>query len=524
MDKRLPSKIHPDFHNLFIRNESKVLLGYKYVNFWILISMLSITFLAIGFSNGSLDYLKEKMKDPFVKSVKVVVPTFGADRISNVIYELNQDSLLMAEYRFKNLTGYYQYPLQFVKYNHPEDSYEYYGRSIDLANPLLDKISAGENLITGRTFLEEEDIGIIVTELFLEKLGYPEDELFINLSVDYYGEIKAFPMPVIAVVKDLPDNANFITTPYFYNLIQKDIKNEGPLDFDNTENLIIYTSDTVKAYDLKMAIENYLGSGSFESLGFFVSSPGVSYLSISKGYEILVNFREIDDDKIVLFDSVFNNLRSAAELSDFDFYQLYNIKTYSISDREDGYGAFDRVSVNFYELDKVREFRSFFLKLSELDIDMGQIESRDNYNLVTNLTRILSVVLIGFSVLSISLFLSNIFKRHLEKIKMNIGTFKAFGIDNKTLQFIYFKLVGYFILFAMLISFVLATAIGYFGFVRMLFSILAIKNESNGVYFQIFDIWTFISVTSILIVCFFVLYCIINRILVKTPGDLIYDR
>ena len=70
---------------------------------------------------------------------------------------------------------------------------------------------------------------------------------------------------------------------------------------------------------------------------------------------------------------------------------------------------------------------------------MGQIESRDNYNLVTNLTRILSVVLIGFSVLSISLFLSNIFKRHLEKIKMNIGTFKAFGIDNKTLQFIYFK-------------------------------------------------------------------------------------
>jgi hypothetical protein len=486
--------------------------------------MLFITFLAIGFSNGSLDYLEEKMKDPFVKSVKVVVPTFGADRIANVIYELNQDSSSKAEYYFKNLTGYYQYPLQFVKYNQPGESYERYGRSIDLANPLLEKICEHDNMLVGRSFLDEEDVGIIVTELFLEKMGYPEDEIFIKLAEDYYDQVKSFPIPIIAVVKDLPDNANFITTPYFYNLIQKDIRNEGPLDFDNTENLIIYTSDTTKAFDLKKAVESFLISSNFESLGCYVGSPNVSYLSISPGYEIVVNFREIVVDKIVLFDSVFNALRSAAELSDFDFYQLYNIKTYSISDRDDGYGAFDRVSVNFNDLDKVREFRAFFLKLSELDIDMGQIESRDNYNLVTNLTRILSVVLIGFSILSISLFLSNIFKRHLEKIRMNIGTFKAFGIDNKTLQLIYFKLVGYFILIAMLLSFILASVVGYLGLVRILFKVLAIKIESNEIYFQIFDRWTLISVSSILIVCFIVLYLIINRILVKTPGDLIYDR
>lgn len=523
MDNSSSVKIHPDFHKLFLKNESKVLLGHRYVNFWILLSMLSITFLAIGFSNGSLVYLAKKMNDPFVNSVKVVVPTFSAQRISNVIYELNHDSTIKNEYHFKNLTGYYQYPLHFMKFNQADGQYESYGRSIDLVNPLIDKICIGDNIIWGRKFMDKEDIGIIVTKSFLVKLGYPKNGKFINLAVDYKGFVKAFPIPIIAIVHDLPNNANFITTPYFYNLIQMDIKNEGSLDFDNTENLVLYTSDTIKAFDLKKTLESYLRAN-FGDLGCFVSAPSVSYISVSKGYEILINFSDVDYDKIAVIDSVYHVLHNALEFSGFDFCQLYNINTYSISRHDEGYGVFDRVSVNFNDLDKVRAFRSYFYNQSKLDVDMGQIESRDNYNLVSNLTRILSVVLIGFSILSISLFLSNLFKRHLEKIKMNIGTFKAFGIDNKTLQFIYFKLVGYFVIIAMFFSFIIASAIGYLGFVKTLYRVLSINYDKNEIYFQVFDKWTLFSVSSILVACFFVLYLIINKILVKTPGDLIYER
>lgn len=519
----LSRKIHPDFHKLFVKNESKVLLGNKYINFWILLSMLSITFLAIGFSNGSLEYLAVKMKDPFVNSVNVVVPVFSADLVSDVAYELNHDSLMKSEYNFKNLTGYYQYPLQFMIYGQDDGSYEFYGRTIDLQNPLLDKVCSDGNLIYGRGFLDEEDIGVIVTKAFLKKLGYPKNAKFINHAKEYNGLAKAFPTPVIAVVKELPNNAKFITTPYFYNVIRNDIKNETPLDFDNTENLILFTLDTLKAYDLKKAIDAYLNIN-FRTLDYYVSSPSVSYLSVSKGYKILINFSDYNFNKIGLIDSIFNILDNVPEFSNYDFYQLYNIKTYTISKQDEGYGFYDRISVNFNNLDRVREFKTFFLKKSNLDIDMGQVESRDNYNLVSSLTRILSVVLIGFSILSISLFLSNIFKRHLEKIKMNIGTFKAFGIDNRTLQLIYFKLVGGVILIAMFFSFIIASAIGYLGFLKTIFRVLSINYDKNETYFQIFDKWTIFSVLSILVVCFLVLYLIINKILIKTPGDLIYDR
>ncbi len=521
--ENLSTNIHPDFHKIFITNESKVLLGNNYVNFWILLSMLSITFLAIGFSNGSLDYLAEKMKDPFVNSVKVVVPTFSANRISDIVYDLNQDSLIKSTYHFKNLTGYYKYPLSFMKYGENNEAYEFYGRTINLSNPLMDKILASNNIFSGRSFLSKEDVGIIVTKVFLNKLGYAPNEKFINLVEDYNGLPKNFPIPVIAVVKDLPDNANFVTTPYFYNLIYYDIKNEGSLNFDNSENLILFTMDTLIVYDLRKAVDTYLGIN-YKTLDYYVSSPSVSYLSVRKGFKIMINFSDYNFNKISLIDSIFITLNNAPELSEFSFFQLYDIKAYTISEQDEGYGAYDRISVNFNKLDKVKEFRSFFLKKSNLDIDMGQIESRENYNLVSSLTRILSVVLIGFSILSISLFLSNIFKRHLEKIKMNIGTFKAFGIDNKTLQLIYFKLVGGFIITVMFFSFIIASVIGYLGFIKTLFQLLSINYDKNETYFHIFDKWTLFSVSSILVVCFFILYLIINKILIKTPGDLIYDR
>jgi len=66
--------IHKDFKKIFYKNEGVELNGKKRFNFWILFSILTITFIAIGFAAGSLKYLKKKMDDPYINWFNVDLP------------------------------------------------------------------------------------------------------------------------------------------------------------------------------------------------------------------------------------------------------------------------------------------------------------------------------------------------------------------------------------------------------------------------------------------------------------------
>ena len=58
-----------DFTKLFIKREGEVILGYKYLNLFAIILILTATFFSVGFSEGSKNYLEKKMSDPFNKWV-----------------------------------------------------------------------------------------------------------------------------------------------------------------------------------------------------------------------------------------------------------------------------------------------------------------------------------------------------------------------------------------------------------------------------------------------------------------------
>ena len=55
-----------DYLKLFLKREGKVVLGRNFSNIWLLTAVLTATFLAIAFSNGSLLFLSDKMNDPFI--------------------------------------------------------------------------------------------------------------------------------------------------------------------------------------------------------------------------------------------------------------------------------------------------------------------------------------------------------------------------------------------------------------------------------------------------------------------------
>jgi ABC-type antimicrobial peptide transport system permease subunit len=106
---------------------------------------------------------------------------------------------------------------------------------------------------------------------------------------------------------------------------------------------------------------------------------------------------------------------------------------------------------------------------------------------------------------------------------MNLGTFKAFGLNHKELQNIYLVIMLSIVVTAMAIALLLALLLGYgylFSSILQLSTELAL--EAGQSYFLPWYI--LYSCVLIIVVTYFTMYRTIQRSLHRTPGDLIYGR
>jgi len=512
--------IHKDFRRVFYQKEGKELLGKNKINLWILISILFITFTAIGFASGSLKYLKKKMDDPYINWVNVNIPYVMGSEGEMIKDRLNIDSVAKAEYHFNNVTAYYRFPLAFYSLE-ADGTIEVIGRSIDVNDPILEEIFKKKNKLKGRPFTDENDIGIIVTKEFLERFGYDINTPVINMSVALGENNREFvPVPIIAVLKELPGMTMFATTPYFRQL-KKEPPRGNPFRRDGTDEIIAFIpGDTASGNILKESVSQFFdNSNEYDKFSPWITITD-NHLSYQTGYNVSVSF--IGEFSITDLDSIYSNLINSNELKDIknEIVRFYNYKTYQVY----SYSNYDFLAINFENLTKVRNFQKYFFDEYKLRIDIAQIEAKENYSYVSKLTLIISFILIIFSVLVISMFVSNLLTRHLDKIKNNIGTFKAFGLSNKALLGIYFTLTLWFILFAMIIAFLFSLFFGAVGGVRLGLTIMNATIEPNETYFHLFNLWLLTSTTLVLLVSMLVIYFTASSILKRTPGDLIYNR
>jgi len=513
-------KMHSDFLKLFLKREGLELLGRSYRSFWVLLAIMSVTFIAIGFSNGSLRYLESKMSDPFINWVNIELPRTDRDLANRLTSALDNEKA-RSEYKFSTMNGYNKFDL-FFKDVKKSGRYRSMGRTIDYNSPLLETIFDKKNLIAGRKFNDAEDLGLIVTENFLKEFNYslntPYASMYFSSENNYI--ITYLPLPIIAVVKELPDMSAFATTPYFYNQRFLDAKGNNPFSPKHTKNLIIFASDNVfdknKINDFLQKKIKDLPDCKFRDPSFSIKERKDSYI---EGKEIRVSFFP-DFDSIEQIKNVFDELFSNQKLNTDEILQLFDYET-SIAD---SYADYDYMAINFNSLDKVRSFKNYLFNELEVEIDMAQIESKENFNFVTKLTRFISLILLAFCILSISMFLSNLLKSHLNKIRMNIGTFKAFGMGNRTLKLIYLSIVGIFISFSLSFSIFIAFIFGELGGIRMLLKLLSIELEAGQKYFHLADLWTLIAIISILLVSLSAIYLNSNKLFEDTPGNLINNR
>ncbi len=514
------------YFRLFVKREGKVVLGHHCSNLWLLTAVLTATFLAIAFSNASMKYLSEKMNDPFVKWVDIQ-NSYGEGDFLGLEYALN-DYDNQQHYLYDSYQSDYYFSYMFFG---SDDRVEYFRCRFfqSIQTPLVEAILDRENVVDGcriqdLSSLSEETIGVIITRDALDKLGYTgEAPAFLNvyrysIGADslgfklYDGEFAKVPVPVLGVVRRLPSNVDVISTQYFY--VQDNNDNTYPFNLANVSyasTLHYFIPSDVDVDGMARTLGDIAGEMSSvecetDTYSFYKpelqSYRDGSYLSLIGSYDALKPL------EVQAIDSVFTQQCAGTGITrvyDYDF------SDYSISEKS-------YLSVYFNSLDSVKVFENFVKDEFKVKIDMSQINAKDNFNAVSIMANILSWAIVIFAIVCIILFVVNLFKSYFQKVKRNLGTFKAFGMSNMELISVYMLIMAATIIVAIAASLLITFAIQE--------SLLLCGVLKDGVYsyLSLASVKTLLAVLIIVGASVFTVYKVMSRLLRATPGDLIYDR
>lgn len=560
------------YRQLFVKKESVVLFGPYKTNWVFLILILTLTFIAIGFSNGALEYLNKKRNDAFMNWLSVMIPSSKGDQASvdEFATQLN-DPLIKKTYNVRNVTTYKEYQLPIFKFdlksNQPTNDVKYIkGRLLmdDIdgqPDPLKSDLFSSKNIVVGdSSFRNQDDIGIVVTQQLLNYLNYPE-----NAAVVYFdngekdmstGKENFFkvPVPIRTVIKELPNKNKFITTESFYKSYIAPSNNRFDFTQDNKKKILFFVEDSKNlTQQAQSEVENLLKKESIKKLliehsvvmdesedSELLASERMEQINTEVFYDTCEYFYKPGYLLTVQLDPMPGNYKItenlAREIGNIEFFEknrekIIRIIDYDLSNSQGEIYRYDYLSINFTNLEKVEEFSDYISKelntgeegeqANVIELDTAKIKDKKNFLYIMNITSIITILLIVFSIIAISMFISNLLKNHLNKIKMNIGTYKAFGLSDKETRKIYLTIMMRFIFSGMIISVLIAYIAGYF--INNLFKD-RIKLEEMTNYFVLADISTFILIVVIFIVSLLVSYLNITKILSKTPGDLIYNR
>ena len=541
----------PDYLKLFIRREGKIVLGHKLSNVWLLTAMLAASFLAIAFANGSLNYLGYKMDDPFIKWVDIKEDKNNPDALGNLKEDLsvkeNQDF-----YHFESYSEDFEYSYNFFG---PKDDMHSFLRCrfISAGNrELIKAIAADKNKVVGVDAsqidnLSDRSLGIFITEKAVRKLGYYDENGNIcmpayidrysaspgadKLGFSTYNGRSRAPVPVLGVVRRLPGGVDILA---FTNLFKQLSSASKTLSMDNEDyasSLCYFIPEDVgedeftsrltellKANtDIPFRIDNQIFYPR-ELLSFKNRLIGeiAGYPDYYAGF-----YKVFPSDTIPpLVANKVNDLLLAG-FAGKDIHRLYE---YDYSFAETGTGNY--LSVFFNDLKKISSFAVDVVEKNELGIEMSQINAKENFQALSVMAIILSVVMVIFTIVSILLFIVNLLRSYFQKVKRNIGTFKAFGISNRELQKVYMAIMLALVCAALVISLAAVSLI------QLIMSAVGAVREGGFGFLSLWkcDILAFppaITVASVLLVVVaaaVTVHIVLKKLLSATPGDLIYDR
>lgn len=524
-----------DYFRLFICREGKVVLGKRYSTIWLLVAVMTATFTAIAFSNGSMKYLAYKMDDPFTLWVDIKNDGVGSINTdtglsyTDLLEDLKNDEYIQ-EFHYSGSEEDFESRYNFWKAD-GEKVMALKGRFFEnIHSPLFKKIleegNVTNNWAIGFEDLPDESIGVIITEEALHKLGFDTAPSHIYLysnspGADLYGieinerEYAKAPLPMLGVVKQLPGGVDYISTTLFYGR-ESNPGTANPFNMNNAdygESLNYFVPESVDFEQFKADFADILRDYYDDELEMNENFYKEEQRSFVPARYLSVDKDSVDDTFSFVF-SYENQKNINDELMEKYLAQgVHRIYDYQMgADGTTERGGY--LSVCFSDLEKIPEFVDFLGRYN-VKIEMSQYNAKMNFKELNKLSWVLSIAMIFFAVFCIVLFIVNLLQSYFQKVKRNLGTFKAFGMGTKELMLIYLTIIA---------GIVLASMTASVALVAIIQGVLPVRADGGFGYLSLWCPQILISVCIIVSVSLFTVYFVINALLKKTPGDLIYDR
>ncbi len=522
-----------DYFKLFVIRESRVVFGVRNSNLWLLATVLFVTFIAIAFSNASLFYLSDKMNDPFTNWVNIENDSKGG-YFDKLRFDL-ADPQNMERFHYKECS-YDEQGLLNIYYGQDNDTMKYFRVRYfeNMATDLMRKVLSAENVIKGQALpysrLMNNTLGVVVTADMLQTIGYDTDkeeapaylyyaahsniearDLGFRLSGGRDNDFAHTPIPILGVVRKLPMNMDMIGSRYLKEQIEG-----GVLNMNNREyasRLFYFVPRGIDVDMFQARLKEIADQKDTTTTPRYVYPwpTQLDYMrSHREGAFVGLSF-ELDS---VAVDAILQIDKQVTE--EFASRGVERVFKYAVGDHSQASGRY--ISLNFSDLDKIREFEKFARDEYQVKIEMAQVNSKENFNQVSVMANVLSWSMIVFAIVCIMLFIVNLLSSYFQKVKRNLGTFKAFGVSNRDLISVYMLIIFSMISMAVIIAFSATMVIEH------LLPIVGVLKEGEYDYLQLWRTNTFVSILVIIAASVFTVYVVMRRLLKATPGDLIYDR
>lgn len=518
-------QISSDFEQVFFLNEYRSLAGANLRTIFALVTIMFFTFLALGFAVGGMENLEKKMSNPFTNWVNIDVNSAINKQSADIQYAYDnqqvKDSLGL-----KNMNGFTRFVFDFYDkeydpFLHIQDTLHrnIWGRSIEPDEALLDNVLIPENLIwKSKTEMEACDIIVTTSLLTSTKFGIPgqnDSVLYLPIKHDIMNEVTkesesylAY-IRVHAVVNEIPGLGNrFVCFPKLHNIIYAKIIEEKKCqtierNAKDANNYFLLTDNRENLPKVEALLQEK-----------FKSSPFVDIentYKVQKGdlYGLRLSFESTDAPSLDSIRKFVKDVNKETHLCEYSFIDCGGDQCDYLEPSEYNYLAF-----HFDKLEHIRKFKRDIFDKFNIEMDMSQVESKENFWLVSRLTLFISIILLSFGILSIVLYVNSILKNHLFNIRSNLGTFQAFGLKDSFLKKTYLKIILSFMAISILVAFILTVIVDR---VEQL-----IKADES--MFNIFSPWILIAIFSLVLINLLLATRTIRKILSDTPGNLIYGR
>ncbi len=504
------------FDRLLLQNEYAALKGKNSATIWSLLLIMFITFLSFGFSKSALNYQNKLKVDPFSNWVNFPYNTANEAGLRKLATDAQLDSIkdrfnirhsfFYSKWRWeiKDRQGHVHY-----------DDFQF--RSVEEEAGVLRALLQKENVyrrvlpewIPNDSVFKIEPNGVIIKKDVLDFLGL-EDETVSHIVFKHFSDDSDWvALPIIAVVYELPDLADVITTNAFY------AKSYG--DYYTKEETYRFFIEGLNLEDFDLIFDSILFAlgrkGYWESIDF--DNTYGEHLGLNTWLATVY-----PEEPYLTHGEIYKNLRS------IDLLNKYHWGPYFMLDRTSRIDYFssrhDHLAIEFGNLNKIREFANYIDYEYGLKLNMEVLTQRENYVFTGNIALGAIIMVLLLSTISVTIFISSTIRNHLERIKKNLGNFLAFGVKNELLVRLYIIVALRILLTALIPAFFLALVLGELFENTVLINLLILDPSEN--YFSLLNMWFLAFILLIVMIAIYRTYVSVSYILKHTPGDLVYER